>query len=69
MASGPNYISLMSYISIMLILDRKPPAAKAAFEAGIPEPCLSFRLSGMRITGVPELQLYASKSCGFAMNK
>jgi len=40
-----------------------------AFEPGIPEPCLSFQLSLMRIRGVPELRWYASKSCGFATNK
>ena len=33
------------------------------------EPCLSFRLSGMPIRGVPDLQWYASKSCGFSTNK
>ena len=60
---------LASYISKMLILDRKPPSAKAAFEPRMPELCLRFRLPGMRIRGVPELQSYASKSCGFATNK
>jgi len=34
-----------------------------------PEPRLSFRLAGMRITGVPELQYWASKSCDLATNK
>jgi hypothetical protein len=60
---------LASYISKKRILHRKPLAAKAACEPRIPEPCLSFQLSGMRIRGVPELQWYASKSCGCTTNK
>jgi hypothetical protein len=40
----------------MLIRDKTPPAAKTAFERRIPEPYLSFRLSGMQIRGVPHLQ-------------
>jgi hypothetical protein len=60
---------LDSYISKKLILNRKPPAEKAAFEPRIPVPCLSFQLSGMQIRSVPEIQWYATKSCGFATNK
>jgi hypothetical protein len=45
-----------SYISKKLILHRKTLAAKAAFEPEIPEPCLSFRLSGKRNSAVPEQQ-------------
>jgi len=48
---------------------QETPGRESGFEPIIPEPCLSFRLSGMHIRGVPELQWYASKSCGFATNK
>jgi len=74
---------LASYISKKFMLDRiditvvhdlewiarKTPIAEAVFEPWIPNPCLSLWLSGMRIWGVPELQWFHSKSCGWAMNK
>jgi len=47
----------------------KTPAAKVALERRIPEPCLRFRLSGMWIRRVPQLQWYASRSCGFPTNQ
>jgi hypothetical protein len=45
------------------------PSCHGAFEARIPKPCLSFRLSGIQIKEMPELQWSASKSCGFSTNK
>jgi hypothetical protein len=60
---------LASYISKKLILDRKPPAVKVAFEPRLPESCLSLRLSGTQIRGVPEPEWYPNKCCGFAKNK
>jgi hypothetical protein len=47
---------------------RKSLVPKAAFVPWIPNPCFRFCFSRMLIRGVPELQWYDSKRCGWATN-